>query len=259
MSKRSAKVPSEPLSESAPIAYKLAQKHCVHDDPTVSCRLYHSAWQYFRLIGLIKTITSDADFLDEALQSLAATGQFDRVLISGTADYGMLARVLHAYRMVGRVPDVTVVDICRTPLELNLWLAEREGAGIRTVHRDIFDFSARRPFDLICTHSFIVRFLEQRTRLVKTWHDLLRSGGCVVTTARIRPDVSDVLRFSPLEVEAFKTRALELAQGCRDLGEEKPERIAEWAGEYAQRKITYPLTSSKMSVLRSRRLRYGFS
>jgi SAM-dependent methyltransferase len=240
--------PREPLGESAPIAYTLAQKYCDHGDPAESCRYYHSAWQYFRLIGLIKTIASDDDFLVDALQTLASAGQSDRVLISGSADYGMLARVIHAYRMVGREPDVTLVDICRTPLELNLWLAEREGVRIRAVRRDILDFTARQPFDLICTHSFIARFFERRARLTRAWHDLLRPGGCVVTTARIRPEISGLLRFSPRETEAFVNRALELAKNCRELGEEKPERIAEWAREYAQRKLNHPLTSGKTLI-----------
>ncbi len=94
----------EPLGESAPVARKLAEKHCDRSNAESSCLLYHSAWQYFRLIGLISTISADDDFLIDALANLAATGRFDRVLISGSADYGMLARVIHAYRMVGREP-----------------------------------------------------------------------------------------------------------------------------------------------------------
>jgi SAM-dependent methyltransferase len=234
---------TEPLGESAPIASKLAARHCDRRDPESSCLLYHSAWQYFRLIGLIRTIASDDDFLISALQNLASTGQFDRVLISGSADYGTLARVIHAYRKVGREPRVTLVDICRTPLELNRWLAQRESANLETVQSDILEFTSEQPFDLICTHSFIGRFHGRRGLLLKGWHGLLRPGGHIVTTTRIRPGMTDIVRFSPHEVETFTARALELARSCGELGAVKPQTIAGWAREYAQRKFNYPLNS----------------
>jgi SAM-dependent methyltransferase len=234
---------TEPLSESAPIASKLAETHCDRRDPESSCLLYHSAWQYFRLIGLIRTIASDDDFLISALQDLAASGQFDRVLISGSADYGMLARVIHAYRKVGREPRVTLVDICRAPLQLNRWLAQREGAILETEQSNILEFTSEQPFDLICTHSFIGRFHGQRGRLLEVWHDLLRPGGRIVTTTRIRPGITEIVRFSPHEVETFTARALELAGNCSELGAIEPETIAGWAREYAQRKFNYPLNS----------------
>ena len=235
----------EPLGESAPVARELAERHCDRSNAESSCLLYHSVWQYFRLIGLISTISADDDFLLDALANLAATGRFDRVLISGSADYGMLARVIHAYRMVGREPQVTLVDICRTPLELNSWLARREGARLETVRSDILGFSSQQPFDLICTRSFIGRFNGRRAELLKAWHGLLRPGGQIVTTTRIRPDITDVARFSPTEIERFADRALELANGCTELETVQPATVAEWAREYAQTKFNYPLRSSE--------------
>ena len=236
---------TEPLGKSAPVARKLAERHCDRSNAESSCLLYHSVWQYFRLIGLIRTISADDDFLIGALENLAATGRFDRVLISGSADYGMLARVIHAFRRVGREPHVTLIDICRTPLELNSWLARREGARFETVHSDILEFASEQPFDLICTHSFIGRFYGRRGELLKAWHGLLRPGGQIVTTTRIRPDITDVARFSPIEIETFAARALELANGCTELDTVQPATVAEWAREYAQTKINYPLRSSE--------------
>jgi SAM-dependent methyltransferase len=234
---------TEPLGESAPVAQGLAEKHCERRNPESSCLLYHSAWQYFRLIGLISTISADDDFLLEALEDLAGTGRFDRVLISGSADYGMLARVIHAYRKVGRNPLVTLVDICRTPLELNQWLARREAARLETVHCDILEYGSEQAFDLVCTHSFIGRFHGRRDQLLSAWHGLLRPGGRIVTTTRIRPEVTEVLRFSPAETESFATRALELASACGELGAVRPAMIADWARAYALGKQNYPLNS----------------
>lgn len=238
----------EPLEESAPLARELAEQHCDQADPETSCLLYHSAWQYFRLIRLIRTIAADDDFLLSALQNLASTGLFDRVLISGSADYGMLARVIHAYRKVGREPRVTLVDICRTPLELNRWLAQREGANLNIVHSNILEFASEQPFDLICTHSFVGRFYGRRSQLLKVWRGLLRPGGQIVTTTRIRPGLPDIVQFSSHEVETFTAQALKLAGSCGELGGVKPQTIAEWAREYAQRKFNYPLNSSEELV-----------
>ena len=234
---------TEPLRESAPIACELAATYCDQSDPGASCLLYHSAWQYFRLIGLFKTIASDDDFLADAVISLAETGQFDRVLISGTADYGMLARLIHFYRQVGREPQVTVMDICRTPLELNRWLADREGLRLSVVASDALAFTSRQPFDLICSHSFLGRFHTERPELVRTWRELLRPGGRIVTTTRIRPGITGITRFSAREVELFTARAFDLALNCQELGSVTAETIAAWARQYAERKINYPLES----------------
>ena len=231
----------EPLNESAPLARAWATELCDQSDPESSCFLYHSAWQYFRLIGLLKTITSDDDFLGDALLNLASTGRFDRVLISGSADYGMLARVIHVYRKAGRKPRITLLDICRTPLRLNQWLADREGIALETVHGDVLQLIADRPFDLICTHSFIGQFYGRREQLIRTLCNALRPGGAIVTTSRIRPGITDVVRFSPAEVEAFSARADALARACPHLETVSAGTIAEWASAYARHKFNYPL------------------
>jgi SAM-dependent methyltransferase len=233
----------EPLDESAPLAQAWANRFCDRSDPESSCFLYHSAWQYFRLIGLFKTIASDDDFLGDALLNLASTGRFDRVLISGSADYGMLARVIHVYRKAGREPHITLLDICRTPLRLNQWLAEREGITLETVHGDVLGLIANRPFDLICTHSFINQFHGRREQLIQTLCNALRPGGCIVTTSRIRPGIKNVVRFSPAEVAAFSARAEDLARACPHLGTVSAGTIAEWAGAYARHKFNFPLQS----------------
>lgn len=43
------------------------------------------------------------------------------MLISGTADYSMLAHLLQAYRNVEAAVHVTVLDRCETPLYLCRW------------------------------------------------------------------------------------------------------------------------------------------
>lgn len=233
----------EPLEESAPIAARLAESCCDRRNPEESCLLYHSAWQYFRLIGLISTIATDDDFLLPRLESLARTGKHDRVLISGSADYGMLARVIHAWRRAGREPDITLVDLCRTPLELNRWLAQRERVQLNTVQGDIRNYECDRPFDLVCTHSFIGQFKDQRRVLTAAWRNLLRPGGRIVTSARVRPGCTGVVRFGADEVEAFATRARQLATASPSLDAPMAARVTESARRYAERKQRFPVAS----------------
>ena len=42
-----------------------------------------------------------------------------RVLICGSADYGMLAQLLHAYRLEKVEPEVVMIDRCLTAVRVN--------------------------------------------------------------------------------------------------------------------------------------------
>lgn len=227
-------LPDEPLRESAPVAYRLAHQHCPAGPD--GCRDYHAMWQYFRQIGLLSTIGTNTDFLVATLRRLADADTCRRVLISATADYGMLAHLLHAYRLAGVAPEVTVVDMCETPLALNRWYAERAGAVIRTCRANVLDFRADAPFDLVCTHSFLGRLTpEVRAGVVNKWHEVLRPGGRVVTVARVRygAPVAGVTRYEPEEIREFRARALELARAQQHELDLPAEFIAEAAEHYA--------------------------
>jgi hypothetical protein len=92
----------EPLFESAPLAHAAARTLCRSDgDAGTSCAWYHGAWQYFRALGIVTAPTVHARGLTEALRALARGGSHSRVLVSGAADYSLLAHVLHAYRCEG--------------------------------------------------------------------------------------------------------------------------------------------------------------
>ncbi len=227
-------LPDEPLRESAPVAYRLAHQHCPAGPD--GCRDYHAMWQYFRQIGLLSTIGTNTDFLVATLRRLADADTCRRVLISATADYGMLAHLLHAYRLAGVAPEVTVVDMCETPLALNRWYAERAGATIRTCRANVLEFRADAPFDLVCTHSFLGRLTpEVRAGVVNKWHEVLRPGGRVVTVARVRygAPVAGVTRYEPEEIREFRARALELARAQQHELDLPAEFIAEAAEHYA--------------------------
>jgi SAM-dependent methyltransferase len=179
--------PVEPLAESAPIAWAAAPRLCAGDPSAFDCcRWYHQVWQYLRLLGLITSIRVNADFLVATFRDLARDGGYPAVLISGSADYGMLAHLRHAY--ADRPLDVTVLDLCDTPLLLNRWYADRHGMTLAARRRDVLEPATDGLFDAVCTHNFLGRFHpDPRRRVVARWHALLRPGGVVVTTQRVEP------------------------------------------------------------------------
>ena len=178
--------PVEPLAESAPLAWAIAPRLCPGDPQSPSaCVWYHRVWQYLRLLRVITSIRTNSAFLTRTFDGLAPN--HPRVLVSGSADYAMLAHLWHAY--AGRTLDVTVVDLCPTALYLNEWYAGRFGFRLSAVHSDALEYIADRPYDLICTHNFVGRFdAAARRRLLARWAMLLRPGGVIVTTQRIRPN-----------------------------------------------------------------------
>jgi SAM-dependent methyltransferase len=196
--------PNEPFADSAPVAWREAPLLCPE-----SCMAYHRVWQYMRWLGLITSIRTNSEFLVRTFEPKARDHR--RVLVSGTADYGMLAHLHHAY---GAAPlQATVLDLCPTPLLLNRWYAKRAGRVVQTIQTDVLSYTTNEPFDLIATHNFLGRFDDPaRARLVATWYRLLRPGGLVVTTQRVRPRASaTVSRYTPEEAAALAVRAYEAA------------------------------------------------
>src|SRR5688572_27639449 len=107
----------EPLAESAPLARKLAPSLCAVDPRTGErCDWQHGLWQTLRLLGLITTPVHHAEFFRGAFAGLEDGA---RILVSGTADYAMLAQVI----AVSREAKITVLDVCGTSVELNRWYA----------------------------------------------------------------------------------------------------------------------------------------
>jgi SAM-dependent methyltransferase len=236
--------PYEPLTESAPLAWRLAPQLCP-GDPTSpdTCRWYHQVWQYLRLLGIITSIRTNTAFLLDTFRALSA--KHPRVLIAASADYGMLAHLTHAFG--DRPLDVTLVDRCQTSLQLNQWYADRAGIGLTVLCDDAMSVTTDRPFDLVCTHNFVGRFdADARVRLVTHWHRLLRREGVVVTTQRIRPNSREArTAYTREEAQelAERTAAAARSSGAR-LGVE-PDELRRAVVEYALRKTSHVLTSPR--------------
>lgn len=238
---------AEPLDVSAPIAREAAARFCRYDSLSgTTCAWYHGFWQYVRLVGLGASPSVHARQLVPTLQSLAKAGTFERILISGSADYSMLAHVLAAYARELAAVRPVVVDICDTPLYMCRWYAARMAANVETEASDIRSFVADLPFDAIVTHAFLGYFSPpERERLVSKWATLLRPGGRLVTIQRIRARApGGVVRFTPHEKEAFVAKMRGAAQNSATLDYSSRTWLAAAAQDYADRFWTHPVCST---------------
>ena len=238
----------EPLLESAPLARRLAPGLCRIDPASgESCAPSHGLWQYLRLLGLALSPEHHAELFQRALDGVAPATAPVRVLVSGAADYAMLALVLAALGRRHAQVSATVLDICETPLALNRWYAERIARPIETHCGDILGYSSREPFDVVCTHAFFATFAPaQRPALLAKWHELLRPGGIAVTVNRVRPQAGAAqVGFGEDEVRALcdavraRARAFGPALGV------DPDALASDAGTYARRQRFHPLRSAE--------------
>lgn len=182
--------PAEPLASSAALAHEWAQQSCRHDEQGCSCSAYHGFWQVMRLLQLGATLGGHPEHYRAAMRRWAerpcAHGQARRVLISGCADYSMLAHLWHCIGPEDAL-EVTVLDICPTPLRLNEWYAQRLGRALQTVCSDILAYRPPTGFDLIVTSSFLGFFdPQQRPELFRRWRRLLRADGWLVSSNRLR-------------------------------------------------------------------------
>lgn len=191
------------LADGAPVALACARRFCPD-----RCRDYHGIWLYARLLEVLPSVAFDHDFLESALKEAVEAGA-RRVLISGAAEFGLLSYVLHAFSRVGVEPEIMVIDLCRTPLEMCLWYARRLGIEIETQVADVLDYDAP-PFDMITSHSFMNGFpAAERLNVSRRWRDLLRPGGTVVTANVITmTDQERVRRFDDAGTENLVRRML---------------------------------------------------
>lgn len=242
----------EPLADSAPLAWRWAAQHCVADTRGDSCASYHGLWQYLRLMKLGPALGGHPMEYLRAMTELALvwenrrSGAARRLLISGCADYSMLAHVLHAFSCTPSPPAITVLDICPTPLKLNAWYAQKLGQPIETVCSDLLGHRPLDGYDLIVTSSFLGYFSpDARPRLFATYAAMLRPGGRLVFSNRLRPETESIqTAFSEQQARRFADK---VALSCNALPAQAtlPEDAArQMALAYAGSRRPYPVNSA---------------
>ena len=174
---------AEPLAESAPIGFATAMECCTDD---VMCGAYHALWQYLRLCNRAPAVRVDGPIYVAVAERLARAGRLNRVLITASADYSMLAHLAYGARLAGVEPAFDVVDRCATPLRLNAWYGAKNRVNVRTIQHDVLEFGDHGPYDLICTHSLLQLLpIERRGRLFERWRSCLGTEGRVCFSNRV--------------------------------------------------------------------------
>lgn len=231
----------EPLIQSAPLAANLASFLCKggYLDPS-SCDWYHQVWQYLRIMDMVSTPTWHSKFyLDELY--ISNSNDHSKVLISGTADYSMLAYLIRAFRGK-REPEVTVLDQCQTPLLLCQWYSQKQGVNnLKICNESILVYSQEDNFDLITSDAFLTRFaMEEKKQVLKVWEKSLVHNGKVVTTARIDDLTSEgPVQPAVSQIQLFTERAKQLAELWQDFVRIESNALAQQAKLYAEKMVSW--------------------
>jgi len=227
----------EPLVLSADIIHGVAPVLCTSDHiDHENCAWYHGAWQYLRLLNMVSTPTWHDTFYRTYL-SANIDNATSRILISGTADYSLLAYVCDAIKVAGIMPTIAVLDLCETPLFACRWYAKRQGLAMEPLSQDIFlqDKLLPESLDLICADAFLTRFSEDEAeRILKIWRHLLRPGGAAVTTVRIHESAAPARDTEKL-ISDFRSRAVQRAIRWKPFIRITPERLGQLSEVYARR------------------------
>lgn len=257
---------TDPLLVSAEQIAAAASMTCHQGYGGRRCNWYHGSWQYLRLFDMVSSPSWHDEFYRlELVQQLdffarkhakeaedggsGEPGRAPRVLITGAADYSMLAYVLDAWNRTDAAkhamcedPVVDVLDICPTPLLTCRWYASTVANRlIRTHELDLREPDAVErlrttagPFDLIVTDAFLTRFDHDGARAVlRHWSELLAPGGVVITTVRLHSE--DKARNVPDEITEFTRRARQQAWQWRLQLRSSIDAICNDAREYALR------------------------
>lgn len=233
----------EPIAESAMLARQWSETLCT------DCAPYHGAWQVLHLLGVLNSMRSDDSFLIAQLDAAIASGA-SRILVSGAADYALQARIAAVANKHNSTIQLTIVDRCETPLELNRWYATRTGMNVELLRENILNYRATDKFDLICTHAFLPYFSPgDRIKLAKIWWDCLRPGGTVLTAQRAKPDDTSDHRDFPQQ--AFKLAAEQQDQIGID-----PELARSLAVNFAAARRTFKIKDNE--EIRKLFLQQGF-
>jgi hypothetical protein len=222
-----------------------------------TCEWYHSVWQYLRIFGMVSNPDWHSEFYLETLaNAIRRCGSTEphhppKVLVTGAADYSILAYALEAADRSGIAADVGVLDRCRTPLIACEWYARyrnvHEGrnnkVSIRVHEMDIFSAPSKLTsgYDLITADAYLTRFEpSDAEKVVTAWYQLLRLGGSVVTTVRLHP--LDAPRGALLdEVSDFTLRAQAAAERWQLYLRAGIEDITAAARQYAVSMRSYDL------------------
>jgi hypothetical protein len=225
---------SEMLKKSANFSYLVSKRICTGGYNSSSCCWYHSAWQYLRIIDKVSSPTWHLDFYFDTLIETIKEGS--KILISGTADYSLLALIFESARFLNVKVDLTVTDICDTPLLLCEWYASEMNFSISTIQGNILELKNLGDFDIVITDAFLTRFSKSdKKAIIKKWLSFLTNQGNIITTIRIGHGIE--VKASDVEKEIFIQDAIREINLYDNIF---PESIRDLINDYANNIISYP-------------------
>lgn len=172
------------------------------------CRGYHTAWPWLRQLGVISGANVVQAYCERREQT--AFSRAKRILIAGCADEGLLENLCGALGARAQQVDITVCDLCATPLHRCTALAEKSGLSITCQTANLLDLDIAGQFDLIVGHSILSFFpREKRRRFFEGIAARLTDGGTIYLFQAVRDGVDgSEVRFDASEGQQFKARAM---------------------------------------------------
>lgn len=161
----------------------------------VYCDWYHGTWQTLRLLNMV-AVPKWYPFYRDTLADALTRVKRPNVLISAAADYGMLCTLHQAIEYAGVEADITLIDICQSPLQSSQWYAARHGVSLTSKADNLL--SSRIPengYDLVVTDEFLTVLKDpDKPTIVNQWRRILKPGGFIVTTAMLGKPTTMELR-----------------------------------------------------------------
>ncbi|NNF23415.1 MAG: class I SAM-dependent methyltransferase [Rhodobacteraceae bacterium] len=206
-----------------------------------ACQDYHRAWGFLRLYGTLPAVGRDHEILLSTLRSEIRGGRRN-VLVSGSADAGILAYVLESLRSEDATGRVAVVDRCPTPLAVNTWYAAQIGWPIETWCGSVQDYCGR-GFELVVAHNFLNSIAPgDRPSICQSWHDALKPGGRVAMITQIKPAGEECgLRFDANKTALLIDDLLQARKGSKHADLISAEELAVIATSFAEARYSYRL------------------
>ena len=190
----------------APLQFRTAQELCA------ACRDYHALWPYRRLSQMVLGIEGTADVVQNLFKQV--TPQGGRVLITGSADAGILAMTADATKELE--PSIDVVDRCPTPLATCRRYAEMHGLSFTPLQLEMRHNLPPHLYDVVfgdCFQQFMPR--SDRVDLLRRLARVMTEHGTLIFVERLRTGREERSRRKDHALEtldALAARGIELPE-----------------------------------------------
>jgi len=183
-------------------------------------------------------------------QELASLVEMDRrrVMISGAADTGLMALVCTIFKELNAIPEIVLVDRCRTTVTQNRVMASYLGLEVDIRQADVRTMDCD-PVDAVIAHSFLGFFSEPaRQQVIDAWGRVLSPGGKVLmsTTLAQNEDVPYPLK-DETKVIAGKPQLIESAKKA-GMTRAEAEQLGEIALAMLLKRLSYDPQLTKESL-----------